>query len=134
MVPDTFGWTSLLPTAPHRAVFYLLSDAGSAENASMPKILIEHETRYRAYIQKHGVGDNDLVASSPNSYVSYLRSVSRLLGVPIAPELLHCEDGVESIASRLQGNRAKNTINNYKSAMRQYVAMVHHDGLFRTHS
>ncbi len=96
----------------------------------MPTLLIEHETRYRAYIQEQGVGDKDLVASSPDSYVSYLRSVSRLLGAPISPELLHCENNVEEIANRLKGNRAQNTINNYKSAMRQYVAMVRHDGLF----
>jgi uncharacterized protein YaaR (DUF327 family) len=62
-------------------------------------------------------------------YVSYLRSVSRLVEVPISPELPHREEDVENIASRLQGNRAKNTINNYKSAMRQYVAMVKNDGL-----
>jgi hypothetical protein len=97
---------------------------------TMPKILIVHEPRYFAYIQENGVGDNDQIASSPKSYVSYLHSVAKLLGVPISPELLHCEENVDEIASRLQGNRAKNTINNYKSAMRQYVAMVHDDGLF----
>lgn len=96
----------------------------------MPKALIEHEARYLAFIQEQGVGDNDQVASSPRSYLSYLRSVALLLGVPISPELLHCEEDVENIASRLQGTRAKNTINNYKSAMRQYVAMVQQDGLF----
>ena len=73
----------------------------------MPTLLIEHETRYRAYIQEQGVGDKDLVASSPDSYVSYLRSVSRLLGAPISPELLHCENNVEEIANRLKGNRAR---------------------------
>ena len=67
----------------------------------MPRMLIEHETRYRAFIQEHGVGDNDLAASSPESYVSYLRSVARLLGVPISPELLRCENDVESISRRL---------------------------------
>lgn len=90
---------------------------------------IEHETRYREYIQEQGVGSNDLVASSPNSYVSYLRSVSQLLGETISPALLNCEENVEQIADRLKGNRAKNTIRNYKSAMRQYVAMVGEDRL-----
>jgi hypothetical protein len=85
---------------------------------------IEHEARYREYIQERGVGSNDLAASSPDSYVSYLNSVSRLLGVTISPALLNCEEDVESIASKLLGNRADKTIGNYKSAMRQYVAMV----------
>jgi hypothetical protein len=102
---------------------------GHMENI-MPEPRIEHEDRYLEYIQEQGVGKMDRVASSPKSYVLYLRGVSKLLGAPISPELLHCEDDVKNIAGRLQGNRAKNTINNYKSAMRQYVAMVQHDGLF----
>jgi hypothetical protein len=85
---------------------------------------IQHEPRYREFIEAHGVGDNDAVASSVESYVSYLRSVSRLLDVPIAPSILNCEADVERIASQLDGQRADNTVRNYKSAMRQYVAMV----------
>jgi hypothetical protein len=75
---------------------------------------IQHEPRYRQFIESQGVGDNDVVASSVESYISYLNSVSRILGKPISPELLHCEDDVERIAAELQGRRADNTIRNYK--------------------
>ena len=42
----------------------------------MPKILIKHEDRYFAFIREQGVGDNDQVASSPKSYVTYLLFVA----------------------------------------------------------
>jgi len=90
---------------------------------------IQHEPRYREFIKASGVGDNDAVASSVESYVSYLRSVSRIVGVPISPALLNSEADVERIATQLLGTRADNTIRNYKSAMRRYVAMVREAGL-----
>jgi hypothetical protein len=93
---------------------------------------IQHEPRYREFIQFRGVGSNDVVAASVESYVSYLESVSRILGIPISPELLRGEDDVERIAERLRGLRAEKTINNYKSAMRQYFAMVEEGGLSAT--
>ena len=86
--------------------------------------MIHHESEYRCWLERRGVGENDLVASSPDSYVSYLRSVSRLLGRDIAPGSLASEEDVLAIASRLDGHRAHATIRNYKSAMRQYVAMI----------
>jgi hypothetical protein len=73
----------------------------------------------------------DQVASSPASYVSYLNSVSQLLAADISPELLHSETDVERIIGELQGERARATIRNYASAMRQYVAMVLEAGLWQ---
>jgi hypothetical protein len=85
---------------------------------------IQYEPQYRDFIGAKGVGENDVVASSVESYVSYLRSVSQILGVPISPELVNSEADVQRITAQLRGTRADNTINNYGSAMRQYVAMV----------
>jgi hypothetical protein len=86
--------------------------------------MILHESAYYRWMHKQGVGRNDRVASSPASYVSYLNSVGRLLGTDISPRILSREEDVLRIARRLEGQRAENTIRNYKSAMRQYVAMV----------
>jgi uncharacterized protein (DUF433 family) len=93
--------------------------------------MIQHEQRYLDYIQRRGVGAKDQVASSPDSYVSYLNSVSRLLASDISPELLHSEADVERVVGQLQGERAPNTLRNYASAMRQYVAMVIDSGLWK---
>ena len=86
--------------------------------------MIQHEDLYIDFIGQRGVGSKDRVASSPASYVSYLRSVSRLLGSDITPEVLRSELDVRGIARRLDGKKAPKTIRNYNSAMRQYVAMV----------
>ena len=87
--------------------------------------MIFHRSEYYAWIESHGVGANDLVASSLDSYVGYLNSVSELIGKDISPELLSTEDDVERIARSIEGRKAPKTINNFKSAMRHYVAMVH---------
>jgi hypothetical protein len=86
--------------------------------------MIVHEAAYYHWIQQRGVGVNDRVASSPKSYVSYLNSVSKLVGSDISPSLLSSEEDVLRIARFLDGKRADATVRNYKSAMRQYVAMV----------
>jgi hypothetical protein len=86
--------------------------------------MIEHEERYLAYVQEQGVGDNDQVASSPKSFVSYLRSAARRLNVRICPELLHSDEDIDRIALQLSGRLATGTICNCRSAMRHYVAMV----------
>lgn len=86
--------------------------------------MIQYENLYLEFIQKQGVGSNDVVASSGDSYVSYLRSVSRLIKSEINPTLLRNETDVINIANRLKGKRATKTIKNYCSAMRQYVAFV----------
>jgi hypothetical protein len=86
--------------------------------------MILHENQYYRWIQEQGVGLKDKVASSPDSYISYLNSVSKLLGTDISPAILSTEADVTSIARRIETLQAPGTIRNYKSAMRQYVAMV----------
>lgn len=86
--------------------------------------MILHQEQYLEFIRAKGVGKNDQVASSPESYLSYLRSVARLLNGDITPDLLRTDLDVERVASLLEGRRKRRTINNYKSAMRQYAAMT----------
>jgi len=91
--------------------------------------MIVHEDRYTDFIEGRGVGSNDAVASSPKSYVSYLNSVSALIGQDMSPANLRSESDVLEILSQIDGMRAANTLRNYRSAMRQYVAMVEAEGL-----
>jgi hypothetical protein len=86
--------------------------------------MIRFKSQYYAWIESRGVGSNDLVASSPDSYISYLNSVSELIGDDISPSVLSTEQDLERIVLRIAGRRSPKTINNYKSAMRQYIAMV----------
>ena len=91
--------------------------------------MIDHESLFLDFIAQRGVGSKDVVASSPASYVSYLNSVAKLIGRDITPALLRGESDVLKIARSLSGKRKENTIRNYRSAMRQYVAMVEAKGL-----
>lgn len=86
--------------------------------------MIVYKKQYYEWIQRQGVGAKDKIASSPDSYVSYLNSVSTLLVQDISPDILSTEADVLAIARKLEGRKAEGTISNYKSAMRQYVAMV----------
>ena len=86
--------------------------------------MIRFRQQYYEWIESRGVGANDRVASSPDSYISYLNTVSELIGEDISPRNLSSESDIETIALRITGRKAPKTINNYKSAMRQYVAMV----------
>ena len=85
--------------------------------------MIINEYQYRQWIVDRGVGQNDRVASSPDSYISYLNSVSESIGEDISPSLLSSEADVDKIANRIT-DKASNTIQNYKTAMRRYVEMV----------
>lgn len=89
---------------------------------------IQYQAEYIQFIVSRGVGANDRVASSVDSYISYLSSVSHHLGVDISPDTLNCEGDVQRLAHALEGVRRPRTIGNYVSAMRQYVAMVHELG------
>lgn len=86
--------------------------------------MIRYQSQYYAWITARGVGSNDVVASSPDSYVSYLNTVSALIGTDISPSVLSTDRQVDEIAQHIAGMRAAKTITNYKSAMKQYVAMV----------
>lgn len=91
--------------------------------------MILHQEIYLKFIQDKGVGKKDRVASSLNSYVSYLNGVARLLSRDITPDLLRSESDVETVARSLEGQRKSTTIDKYKTAMRHYVAMVQEFGL-----
>ena len=58
--------------------------------------MLKHELQYLACIQKCGVVSKDQVASSPASYVSYLRSVSELIKHDIIPEILRSETDISN--------------------------------------
>ena len=91
--------------------------------------MIEYQELYVRFITLRGVGSKDHVASSPKSYVSYLNGVSKLLNQDITPVTLRSEDDVSNVLQRLSGRRAESTLRNYRTAMRQYVAMVQSEGL-----
>lgn len=86
--------------------------------------MIKNEQKYLEFIEKNGVGKNDSVASSTKSYISYLNTVSKLIGEDLSEENLYNEDCVNKIANRLKGLRNEKSISNYKSALRQYVEMT----------
>jgi hypothetical protein len=86
--------------------------------------MIKNERKYLEWIEKNGVGSNDRIASSTKSYISYLNTVSKLIGEDISEKNLFNENCVEIISERLKGLRSEKSISNYKSALRQYVRMV----------
>jgi len=92
-------------------------------------MMIQHKNLYHDFIVERGVGLNDHVASSPDSYISYLKSVSKLVGSDINPTTLRSETDISNIARKLEGLRKQKTIGNYCSAMRQYIAFVEAKGL-----
>ena len=87
-------------------------------------IMIKYKDDYINFITQRGVGLNDEVASSPDSYISYLNGISRLIDSDITPEILQNENDINNIIEKIAKRRASGTIRNYRSAMRQYVAMV----------
>lgn len=91
--------------------------------------MIKHENEYHLFIERQGVGANDRAASSPDSYISYLRSTSKILGEDISPALLRSDADIIYIVKKIGNKRSSKTISNYRSAMRQYVAFVIASGL-----
>ncbi|MAD96103.1 MAG: hypothetical protein CMB99_02140 [Flavobacteriaceae bacterium] len=86
--------------------------------------MIKNEQKYLGWIEKNGVGKNDYVASSTKSYISYLNTVSKLIGEDISEKNLFDENCVNKIANKLNGLRSPKSISNYKSALKQYAKMV----------
>tara|TARA_B110000037_G_C16893579_1_gene413199 strand:- start:30 stop:299 length:270 start_codon:yes stop_codon:yes gene_type:complete len=86
--------------------------------------MIKNERKYLEWIEKKGVGSNDRIASSTKSYISYLNTVSKLIGEEISENNLFNENCVEMISKKLKGLRSDKSISNYKSALRQYSRMV----------
>ena len=86
--------------------------------------MIKNERKYLEFIEIKGVGKNDSVASSTKSYISYLNTVSKLINEDISEKNLYNENCVNEIANKIKGLRSDKSLSNYKSALRQYVAMV----------
>ena len=86
--------------------------------------MIKNERKYLDWIEKNGVGKNDYVSSSTKSYISYLNTVSKLIGEDISEKNLYDENCVVEIAKKMNGMRSEKSISNYKSALRQYSNMV----------
>lgn len=86
--------------------------------------MIKNVQKYLEFIERNGVGKNDSVASSIKSYISYLNTVSKLIGEDLSEKNLYNENCVNEIANRLKGLRSDKSISNYKSALRQYVEMI----------
>ncbi len=92
---------------------------------------IEHEQKYLQHLEKAGVGKNDEVASSPESYASYIRSVSRSMGKPITPNLVSSPDQIEKIIRQVKDKPllktgrppAKSTLEKWKTALAAYLEM-----------
>lgn len=86
--------------------------------------MILHQEKFEEFIRAEGVGRNDKVADSVKSYVSYLNSVSRHLSIEVTPSTIKTPENIQNICLKLSGRVSEKTIHNYKSAMRQYIAMV----------
>lgn len=88
--------------------------------------MIQYQDKYVAYIKANGVGSNDKVADSCKSYISYLNSVQKHLGISISASTLSREVDIVNISEKLkkQTTLSDKTIKNYGSAMKQYVSLV----------
>lgn len=88
--------------------------------------MIKYQEKYVAYIKENGVGSNDKVADSCKSYISYLNSVQKHLGISISASTLSTEVDIVNISEKLkkQTTLSDKTIKNYGSAMKQYVSLV----------
>ncbi|KLN67220.1 hypothetical protein [Vibrio sp. VPAP30] len=88
--------------------------------------MFEHQKKYEAFIREQGVGQNDKVADSCKSYVSYLNGVEKHANIRINAKTLASENDISVIVVKLHESHevSDRTIGNYVSAMRQYVNMV----------
>ena len=91
--------------------------------------MIQHQQQFESFIKAAGVGSRDKVADSVKSYISYLNSVSRHLGIEVSPTTLRSNTDISALEKSLQGKVSDKTIQNYKAAMHQYVSMVEAHGL-----
>ena len=86
--------------------------------------MIKDEVKYLQWLENNGVGKKDNIASSPKSYISYLNTVSQIIGEDISEKNLYDENCISLMEEKMKGARSAKSISNYKSAMRQYVKMV----------
>jgi len=86
--------------------------------------MIMYENEYRVYIAERGVGRNDKVASSINSYVSYLNGLSKLIGQDITPDIATNLDDISEMIAKLNGLKADSTLGKYKTAINHYMSFI----------
>lgn len=88
--------------------------------------MFQHQEKYEAYIKANGVGSNDKVADSCKSYISYLNSVQKHLGISVSATTLSTDVDIVDISEKLkkQTTLSDKTIKNYCSAMKQYVLLI----------
>ena len=91
--------------------------------------MFEHKELFRTYIEQKGVGSQDRVSDSVKSYIYYINCVSKHSGINIGPATLASDIDVQNLVQKIKGKVSKKTIQNYKSAMNQYVSMVREHGL-----
>jgi hypothetical protein len=77
--------------------------------------MVSHEREFRSYTK-------DLASSE--RYVTFLHDITEESGLDITPQTLRSDEDIETFASRLSGRFAAKSIDNYRSVMRKYVAMV----------
>jgi len=65
--------------------------------------MIEYQKEYVQWLMNKGVGNHDKVASSPASYVSYLKSVSQRIKSNISPANLSSDGQIDSMLRELRG-------------------------------
>lgn len=86
--------------------------------------MVKYPNTFREYIEAQGVGQNDVVASSPDKYSQILATTSKILQVAITPATLRSDTDVDALCQQLTQHRAVSTIADYRSVFRQYVSMV----------
>ena len=91
---------------------------------------IEHRDKFLSFIKRRGVGKRNPL--SPNSYIAYLKGVSRGLKCrPITPDLVSSPDQIEKILRQVKDKPllktgrlpAENTIRRWRTALRAYLEM-----------
>lgn len=88
--------------------------------------MIKNKELYMEFLIQNGVGKNDVVASSPKSYISYLNGVSKLLNCEISEAIIQNQIDIDNIINGLKGQRKKTTLQHYKTALNQYLKFLQH--------
>lgn len=86
--------------------------------------MIKHKNLYYRFLIQNGVGKKDRVASSPDSYISYLNGLAKLLNTEISESLVKNKTDIDNIIIGLSGQKAEATLSHYKTALNQYLKFV----------
>ena len=82
--------------------------------------MVTHEREFLAHL-------NGL--ASADRYARFLRDVAETTGLSITPKSLRSDEDIERFAAGLYGRYSEKSVENYRSVMRRYVAMVEERGL-----